>query len=176
VAVNKTTGSLIAVSFVVTGKRKLATQFERFKIKTGEVLRRAVAATAFEIQRDARKKAPADTGFLRRSIKVYFAMGGLGADVRVEAPYGPMMEWGTGPLGARTVPAAEHVPDWYSHGGSHRMPPTAALSRWATRKGLVPFAVAKSISRRGGLKARPYLGPAARKGEKKFARRIATGR
>jgi len=169
----KTKGKNLAVTIDVFGHRATTRELDRYKLTTRDGLKRAVAATVLEIQTDARKAAPADSAFLRRSIKAYFTQGGIAGEVRVDAPYGPFVEWGTGPRGRRTS-VGEDIPSWYTHGASVSMPPTAELARWATRKGLVPYAVARSIQKKGGVKAQPFIGPASRRGTKRFVRRIET--
>ena len=106
-------------------------------------LREFLEAAALGVERDAKKKAPVDTGRLRSSIthEVEDTLARVGTDV----DYAAFMEYGTG---TQT--------DGPGGGGRH-WPPTAGLDPWAARKGLDPFLVARAIGRRGGLVPRRYL-------------------
>lgn len=112
------------------------------------------------IAAEAVKRAPADTGRLRGSIRSTVErsadeiVGAVGPNVR----YGAYMEFGTGRQGDPEVP----------HKAGH-WPPGKGLELWARRHGvrgitlpgigqLTPGAtVAYYIGRRGGLKPRRYL-------------------
>lgn len=101
--------------------------------------------------------------------------------VRAAAKHGVLVEFGIGPLGVSTAPSQ---PDWLKRNlGNHMAdargrytaskakiegewklvggkPMYTALHRWAVKMGLPPWKVALGIKRRGGVKARPFLGPA----------------
>jgi HK97 gp10 family phage protein len=90
------------------------------------------------------------TGELRRSIGSDIDERSLIGIVGLDFPgrnYGIYVEKGTRP----------------------HMPPIGALDRWANQRGLNPYAVAKSIARKG-TKAQPFMKPAYEKNEK-FIRR-----
>lgn len=91
---------------------------------------------AITIQGKARGKAPVDTGRLRNSIGI--ESGPRERTIGPNVHYGPYVEFGT-------------RPHW---------PPVSALSPWAERHGMNPYAVQRAIAARG-TKAQPYLGPAA---------------
>lgn len=57
--------------------------------------RRVVRRNGAQLQQKARKNAPVDTGFLRRSIGLKFSQGGLTATCAAGADYAPYQEWGT---------------------------------------------------------------------------------
>lgn len=98
-----------------------------------------VLVTGKEIQKVARRLAPYDTNAMRLSIEVSVTKDSAGYAVEVgpTQPYGKYVEYGTRP---------------------HKVSP-AALSGWAKRKGLNPFAVAKAIERKG-TRAHPFMQPA----------------
>lgn len=92
-----------------------------------------------EIQKAARKLAPFDTNAMRLSIESSISkeIGGIAVEVGPTQPYGKYVEYGTRP---------------------HPVP-VAAIAGWAKRKGLNPYAVAKSIAKKG-TKAHPFMAPA----------------
>lgn len=57
-----------------------------------------------EMQRNAQRKAPVDTGHLRRSITLRYQDSGFTAKVKSEAEYAPYVEYGT-----RYMSAQPHV-------------------------------------------------------------------
>ena len=123
-------------------------------LKGGEKLRRAlrnpkfvqgpasrfVRRIAFNVQAEAVKAAPSDTGRLRQSITPQFDRRNLRARVGTNLKYGRPVEFGS-------------RPHW---------PPLKALQPWARRHGFPggktgAFLVARAISRKG-TKPRRYLG------------------
>jgi len=71
------------------------------------ILSEVVRATAFNIEADARHRAPVDTGFLRSSIQAE-QVSELAAEIAVGAEYGAAVEFGTG---TRSIdPEADHQP------------------------------------------------------------------
>lgn len=84
--------------------------------KSREVAR-LVVSTAYEIERDAKKAAPVDTGRLRASItrqvgkNERFPSAVVGTNVK----YAPFVEFGTGRAGAASD---VETPDGYTHGSS----------------------------------------------------------
>jgi phage gpG-like protein len=102
-------------------------------------LRKALTASAFVVQNDAKKESPVDTGRLRASITN-----------AVDASAVPRFATvGTNVIYARAV-----------HDGRKpgSQPPTAGeLALWARRHGNInPYVLARSIKRRG-TKPRPFL-------------------
>lgn len=91
-----------------------------------------------EIQSEARRMVPVDTGALRISIENSALAGALGVEVGPTQPYGKEIEFGRPP-------------------GTYVSP--AALKKWAAKRGLNPYAVSKSIQAKGSP-AQPYLFPA----------------
>lgn len=70
-----------------------------------------VSKAAFEIEAQAKAKAPVRTGTLRRSIHTVLSNGGMSAAVGPSVLYGKFVEFGTRRMGARPFmrPAAESV-------------------------------------------------------------------
>lgn len=67
-----------------------------------------VKKTAFDVEADAKPRAPVDTGNLRNSIQAQ-STGELSAEVNVGAEYGPYVEFGTHKMAAQPYlsPAVE---------------------------------------------------------------------
>lgn len=107
----------------------------------------AVTIAGIEIQKTARDLSPIDTGALRRSIgsTVSQIENGVRAVVQPTEPYASNIEFGQPP-------------------GTYVSP--KALEAWARKRGLNPYAVSKSIMKKG-TRAQPFLFPAfeARAGE-----------
>lgn len=103
----------------------------------GRPLKRFFTASAIDVQRNAKKRAPVDTGRLRDSI-VYEVQGGavpMQATIGTNVKYAPFVEFGTRP----------------------HFPPPSALETWARRHGLPNgFVVAQAIAIHG-TKEHRYL-------------------
>lgn len=109
-------------------------------------LEQAMFKAATQGANQAKVNAPVDEGRLRASITADVRdegsaiVGVIGSNVE----YAPYMEHGTGLLA--------------DEGGSGRHnPPPSALAGWASRHGLNPYAVARAIAKRGGLKPRRFF-------------------
>lgn len=100
----------------------------------------AMTAGSLLIEGTGRTLAPKDTGRLAGSIT--FAISGGGADLT--SRIGPSVAYGL------------YVEKGRAAG---KMPPVAALMGWATRKGIDPYVLARSIARKG-TKPHPYMQPA----------------
>jgi hypothetical protein len=101
-------------------------------------MRRLIEGAAIDVQREMRIQAPiAVTGQLRGSVRYKFNAMALRAEISPNVPYGSAIEEGRGP---RKVSVAEGSP----------------LRKWAEFKGLNPYAVQKSIAKKG-TKANPFI-------------------
>ena len=58
-------------------------------------VKQAVGTSALNIQRNAKKNCPVDTGALRNSIVADFYSNGMAAEVEARMPYAPFIEFGT---------------------------------------------------------------------------------
>lgn len=149
------------------GMRKLLDAMDDDVLRTP--IRKLLQKSAFEVEKEAKKRAPVDTGLLRSSIttSIDFRPVPTFASVGTNVHYAPYMEFGTGLL-------AEGEP---AKGGRH-YPPASALDRWATRHGFPEegggFLVARAIGRRGGLEPRRYLTGGAKVASKRFPKFINT--
>jgi len=92
------------------------------------------------IRDEARNIVPVDTSALRRSISYSISQANQRSEIGPTEKYGAGVEFGTPPH----FVSAKH------------------LIGWAKRKGLNPYAVAKSIAKKG-TKAHPYMFPAYEK-------------
>ena len=133
-------------------------------IKLGQMARRRLNEALLIAERDAKMKAPADTGRLRSSIT--HEIRETGADLRgvigTVVPYGRWMEFGSG--------------RFYEGPGSSKgrhWPPASALEVWAQRHGIASgYLVARAIGLRGGLKPRRFLRNAIMENRAKIVERI----
>lgn len=99
-------------------------------------LHTALTAGSLLFEGEARALAPRDTGRLAGSIT--HTISGLSSRIGPSVNYGLYAEQGR---------------------GAGRMPPVGAVSGWASRHGINPYVLARSIGRRG-TKGRPYIAPA----------------
>ena len=132
----------------IRGTAAVVQFLDQFGTKVGLGAVRLINRAGLAIQRDARRAAPVDTGYLRNRIVLNFSKGGLVADVLADTPYARDVEDGTGTAAG--------------HGPFRAMPPSSALADWARRHGMpgAGFVIARAIYRRGGTKPRPFLTPA----------------
>lgn len=149
----------------IKGLRETQKEMERIVRELhGPPMLQAVRDSALLIQRDARKNAPVDTARLRASIVP--SVTARGNEVRgvvgSNVVYAPFQELGTGTFVGKQA----------------HFPPPSALERWAGRKGMNAFVVARSIWRRGGLRAKKFLENAFKSNEARIRRMIeaAVGR
>lgn len=63
--------------------------------------KQAIAKTAYDIEADAKAKAPVDTGNLRNSIGTDITDGGYAAEIGPSASYGAYVEMGTRHMAAQ---------------------------------------------------------------------------
>lgn len=103
-------------------------------------VRTALTAGSLLIEGAARGLAPKDTGRLGGSITHTITGGGanLTSKIGPSVAYGLYVEKGRRP---------------------GKMPPIGAIQGWASRKGINPYVLARSIARKG-TRPRPYMIPA----------------
>lgn len=111
----------------------VARAFQLAPVDTVKSINSAISLMAIKLEQSAKPKVPVDTGALRADVKVQ-EMRNLYAKVGTLKQYGLYVHEGTKP----------------------HFPPVSALTGWAKRHGVSPFAVARGISRKG-TKARPFL-------------------
>lgn len=158
----------------VVGLKQALGNLGKYEKGINDDIKRLIARIAFNTQREARSKAPSDTGRLRGSINVLFSDGGFSGYVGVSVEYGKFVEFGTGPLGYQTYRGATPIPSDYIHSSTHSLPPANALAMWARHHNMNPHHLAAIIKKRGGNPARPYLGPAFRKHASSFIPKVKT--
>jgi len=66
-----------------------------YQVETKEEMKKAVVASAYKVQADAKTNTPVDTGRLRNSIAVDFAQDHLGSEIGTNVNYAPFIEFGT---------------------------------------------------------------------------------
>ncbi len=102
------------VSAKLVGLTVLKKDFARMSAVNQSRLRDLVNTSALNIQRNAKREAPVDTGRLRSSIQLEFFSGGLAAEVRANVFYAAFVEFGTGKAGRASND--QELPDSYQHG------------------------------------------------------------
>ena len=130
-------GKVLSIEFDETSLRK----FYR-RIDPAHLIKNPMDSFYLRVAGTMQKKtsayAPVDTGKLSRSVKIEKrrSMGGglSGVAVVVRSPYGLFVNEGTRP----------------------HFPPVSALTGWASRHGMNPYAVAVGISKRG-TRAQPFF-------------------
>jgi hypothetical protein len=128
----------MVITYHVEGLPELLNKLQTRRLIAAPVSR-FFRSAGFRIQGRAMQKAPVDTGFLKNSIQPEFDSGSPMRYVRVgtNAQQAAPMEFGTRP----------------------HFPPVRAITPWAQRHGIDPFALALSIARKG-TKPHPFLKPA----------------
>lgn len=81
------------VEIKLVGETKLVAKLK--KNMQMDLVKKAVRVNGAELQKKAQKKAPVDTGQLKRSIGMEITDGGLTAEVMDGVEYGAYQEYGT---------------------------------------------------------------------------------
>lgn len=126
------------ITVEIIGLDKAINKFEEISERFQDDIKVAVIGSAFNIEKNAKLRAPSDTGRLRSSIQTEIRKEGFEAIIFSDVNYAMPVEEGAKP----------------------HFPPPDALSGWAKRHGLhgLEFVIARAISRRG-LPPRPFLFP-----------------
>lgn len=120
----------MSVRGVIETQRKMQKIAEELH---GRRMMEGMTRAALLVERDAKLKAPVDTGALRQSITHEIRVQGAGNGATVE-----------GVVGSNKVYAAA-----VELGSKPHWPPPGVLDAWAERHGVNAFLVARAISRRG---------------------------
>lgn len=124
----------------VKGLKELQAKFESLEGKKfKDQMKRTMYVATSKIKTTARELVPVDRGILRRSIRdeVRYGIRGLKGIIEAGEQYASSVEYGTKP----------------------HFPPVSALSSWARKRGINPYALAVAISKRG-TKPHPFMKPA----------------
>lgn len=73
------------------------TSIGKFDTEFNTKLKKIILSNAYQIERNAKKRVPVDTGKLRSSIRVQIYLGGLSVDVGSDLPMAKYVEYGTPP-------------------------------------------------------------------------------
>jgi HK97 gp10 family phage protein len=85
------------VTIKFNGLTQALAQIDQWNEEKLQAVRDAVNESALNIQREAKKRCPADYGRLRASIQIEPATGhSIGLRVGTNVEYAPYVEWGTG--------------------------------------------------------------------------------
>ena len=87
----------------VRGTKETLAQIDLRNKKVRKAVQEQVGKSALNIQREAKKRCPVDTGALRNSITVDF-YGEMSAQIGPHMPYAPYVEFGT-----RKMPAKPYL-------------------------------------------------------------------
>ena len=147
----------------IRGLKKLRERIRRLSPDIQRAVRDAIFMTAFNIQQEAKMRAPVDTGRLRSSIMVHPIYGMPSLFGEMPSLFGgmPSLFGGSRLVGARVVAHAHYSLFVETGRRPGKMPPPDALAGWARRHGLggLEFVIARAIGKRG-IRPRPFFGPA----------------
>lgn len=122
------------ISIAVPELAALQKKFKQSPELVGRELHKGMMTSAILLQREARQQAPVDTGNLRNMIQVQDLVGLNAVAIQARAKY-----------------------SIYVHEGSRpHFPPLKAITPWANRHGVPPFAVAMGIAKHG-TKGKPFM-------------------
>lgn len=141
-------------SLIVEGAEELKKILDRLSEEAQKKLHESLAKCALLVEGSAKKKAPRDTSNYGDSIT--HEVVGDTAIVGTAVKYGPYLEYGTGKL-------SDHPSGSKGKHNPFSEEAIANLERWARRHGMeakAAYAIAKNISRRGGLPLRLHFRPA----------------
>jgi hypothetical protein len=128
----------VPVTVEVEGLDELRERLAGTPDQTHREMRSAMTRSLVLLEGEMRRLAPRDTGRLQGSITHTITGGGANLTGRV----GPSVQYGL----------------YVEKGTRAHFPPIDAISGWARRHGMHPFALARAISRRG-TRAQPFVEP-----------------
>src|SRR6478736_23205 len=133
--------------------QKGAKGFERLIKEMPDKVSDVLNASALEIERKAKRAAPADRGLLRQKISAHTSKP-LQKHIIANAPYAAYVEFGTGKYAAQTVSAypAEYqafAAQFKGKGGSNFKEFIRLLAEWVKRKGITGTYSVKTRKRTG---------------------------
>lgn len=85
-------------NFQLSGLQKALKEVRDRTLAVGSGSKKEIEKTIRNIERDAKRNAPVDTGELRQSIKGELTESGYNGMVTASAPHAPYIEFGTGNL------------------------------------------------------------------------------
>ena len=89
-----------SIKLEVKGVKETLAQIDLRNKKVRQAVQEQVNKSALNIQREAKKRCPVDTGALRNSITVDF-YGIMSAEIGPHMPYAPYVEFGTRKMAAK---------------------------------------------------------------------------
>ena len=134
------------LTMTLEGGKKVEVALNRVNIFTHDAVKVQTNTSAFNIDREAKKRCPVDHGRLRSAIRPTFFQDGMAAEIGpIDVDYAASVEFGTGP----------------------HEPPFGAILRWAKRrcKGDEDKAYAMAVGvvnaiKKNGTQPHPFLFPA----------------
>ncbi len=122
----RSVGRLAGTSFQVIGVEQAIRNIDRVVNQENAYIKRQMKVAAINVQREAKRKTPVDTGRLRSSIRFSIVLRGYGAIVFSDVDYAKYIEYGTG---------------IYASNGRGRRTPWMYFSRrygWVRTRGIKP--------------------------------------
>lgn len=129
-----------SAKITISGLDKLIDVMEKYPAISEKHITKAISRALVRVFGEEKREAPVHTGNLRDNWRL--DIGRFSGSLTSNAPYARDVHDGT-PLAT--------------------LPSGATLKKWAEKKGLNPYAVAKSIAKRGHLIANPFLARAVEK-------------
>lgn len=155
---------------ITTNQDIVIRRFRQIDENTMRRIKQQIFLSSMNIENQAKRAAPVDTGALRASITTKIFDRGLRAITGSNKKYAPFREFGTGkqtnvPSGFGSVAS--------QFKGSGKSPPPRALRGWAKRHGMegLEFVLARHIGREG-TKPQPFLIPAFKNEKPRFEQNI----
>jgi hypothetical protein len=145
----------------ISGVKNIERAIKRIDEKATKGLSDELSASALNIQRNAKRMAPANLGKLRQSINIDINKT-LFKSVFSSVRYAPYVEFGT--KGNARIPSGYEAfaAQYKGKGGGTIMEMVKALTLWVKRKGIDPkftFVIVRAILR-NGIKPQPFFIPA----------------
>jgi hypothetical protein len=145
----------------ISGVKNIERAIKRIDEKATKGLSDELSASALNIQRNAKRMAPANFGKLRQSINIDINKT-LFKSVFSSVKYAPYVEFGT--KGNARIPSGYEAfaAQYKGKGGGTIMEMVKALTLWVKRKGIDPkltFVIVRAILR-NGIKPQPFFIPA----------------
>ena len=160
----------MAITIEIKNLNEALSKFDKMSKEVKKEIKEEVAASALNIQSNAKRLAPVNLGKLRQSI--YTEEKSKGANefmyiIGAAAKYAPYIEFGTG--GKVSIPSgfSDEANRFKGKTGGRFSDLVKALTEWVSKKGIasgnksksVAYAIALSIIRRG-IRPQPFLIPA----------------
>lgn len=159
-------------SLDISGVAEIKKAIADVNTKVTDGLNDELKASALNIQKAAKRAAPANLGGLRGSIGVSSEY--LSSNVFSTVSYAPYVEFGTG--GKVSIPSGfdEFAAQYKGKKGGKWVEFLAAIKQWVKRKGIdekLAYVIARSILR-NGIRPQPFMIPSYQDEKPKLIKRL----